>query len=138
VRHDCYFFRITKNNAISSSIFGHVDFLGKGATTPLEDVGVRWLPRVLVPLRSHKCYAKKNKKMQTQYALRIQRDFSDLNFFFFSDVWLDQADTLRGLQKIFDNCIENNFIPKVIVFCGNFTSSGIAQGNSRDIQKYQG
>jgi len=61
-----------------------------------------------------------------------------MNFFFFSDVWLDQADTLRGLQKIFDNCIENNFIPKVIVFCGNFTSSGIAQGNSRDIQKYQG
>ena len=47
-----------------------------------------------------------------------------MNFFFFSDVWLDQADTLRGLQKIFDNCIENNFIPKVIVFCGNFTSSG--------------
>lgn len=76
--------------------------------------------------------------MQTQYALRIQRDFSDMNFFFFSDVWLDQADTLRGLQKIFDNCIENNFIPKVIVFCGNFTSSGIAQGNSRDIQRYQG
>ncbi|KAN0115600.1 DNA polymerase alpha/epsilon subunit B domain containing protein [Russula decolorans] len=92
------------------SIFGHIDFLGKGATTPLED---------------------------TQYALRIQRDFSDMNFFVFSDVWLDQAETLRGLQKIFDNCIENNFIPKVIVFCGNFTSSGIAQGNSRDIQRYQ-
>lgn len=45
---------------------------------------------------------------------------------------------MRGLQKIFDNCIENNFIPKVIVFCGNFSSSGIAQGNSRDIQRYQG
>jgi len=25
----------------------------------------------------------------------------------------------RGLQKIFGNCIENNFIPKVIVICGN-------------------
>jgi len=92
------------------SIFGHVDFLGKGATTPLEDV---------------------------QHAARIQRDFSGMNFFFFSDVWLDQADTFRGLQKIFDNCIENNFIPKVIVFCGNFTSAGIAQGNSRDVQRYQ-
>ncbi|KAI0251432.1 epsilon DNA polymerase [Lactifluus subvellereus] len=87
------------------SIFGHVDFLGKGATTPLED---------------------------TQYAARIQQDFPSMNFFFFSDVWLDQPDTLKGLQKIFDNCIENNFIPKVIVFCGNFTSAGIAQGNSRD------
>jgi len=118
-----------RDNAIFSSIFGHIDFLGKGATTPLEDVGVWWLPHV--PLRSLK-------KMQTHYALRIQRDFSDMNFFFFSDVWLDQTDTLRGLQKIFDNCIENNYIPKVIVFCGNFTSSGIAQGNSRDIQRYQG
>ncbi|KAI0270066.1 DNA polymerase epsilon subunit B [Russula aff. rugulosa BPL654] len=58
------------------SIFGHIDFLGKGATTPLED---------------------------TQYALRIQRDFSDMNFFFFSDVWLDQADTLReGFDSLAD------------------------------------
>ncbi|KAI0272768.1 DNA polymerase epsilon subunit B [Gloeopeniophorella convolvens] len=92
------------------SIFGHIDFLGKGATTPLED---------------------------TQHAVRIQRDFPNMNFFFFSDVWLDHPDTLKGLQKIFDNCIENNFIPKVIVLCGNFTSAGIAQGNSRDVQKYQ-
>ncbi|KAH9039302.1 DNA polymerase epsilon subunit B [Lactarius pseudohatsudake] len=92
------------------SVFGHIDFLGKGATTPLED---------------------------TQYAARVERDFSSMNFFVFSDVWLDHPDTLRGLQKIFDNCIENNFIPKVIVFCGNFSSSGIAQGNSRDVQKYQ-
>jgi hypothetical protein len=53
-----------------------------------------------------------------------------MNFFFFSDVWLDRADSLRGLQEIFDNCIENSFIPKVIDFCGNFTSSRIAQGNT--------
>jgi hypothetical protein len=46
------FFGITKNNAISSSIFGHIDFLGKGATTPLEDVGA-WR-RHRVPLCSHK------------------------------------------------------------------------------------
>ncbi|KAA1475990.1 DNA polymerase epsilon subunit B [Dentipellis sp. KUC8613] len=91
------------------SIYGHVDFLGKGATTPAED---------------------------TQYAIRIQEDFSHMNFFFLSDVWLDHPDTLKGLGKIFDNCMENNFIPKVIVLCGNFTSRGIAQGNSRDIQRY--
>jgi len=114
------------------SIFGHIDFLGKGATTPLEDVSVssRGQSQSIAHMRST--------NPQTEYVVRIQRDFSDMNFFFFSDVWLDQADTLRGLQKIFDNCIENNFVPKVIVFCGNFTSSGIAQGNSRDIQKYQG
>ena len=39
---------------------------------------------------------------------------------------------------MFDNCVESNFIPKVIVLCGNFTSSGLAQGNSSDIQRYHG
>jgi DNA polymerase epsilon subunit 2 len=115
-------------------VFGHIDFLGKGATTPLEDVSAQVLD-------STPCYASLINIVvitQTQFAARIERDFSSMNFFFFSDVWLDHPDTLRGLQKIFDNCIENNFIPKVIVFCGNFSSSGIAQGNSRDVQRYQG
>jgi hypothetical protein len=61
-----------------------------------------------------------------------------MNFFFFSDVWLDHPDTLRGLRKVFDNCVENDFIPKVLVMCGNFSSRGIAQGSSRDVQHYQG
>lgn len=39
---------------------------------------------------------------------------------------------------MFDNCIENDFIPKVIVMCGNFTSKSIAHGNARDVQRYQG
>ena len=115
------------------SIFGHIDFLGKGATTPLEDVSACIVLETGGSILCHR-----SRDAQTQYAARIQRDFSGMNFFFFSDVWLDHADTLRGLQKIFDNCIENNFIPKVIVFCGNFSSSGIAQGNSRDVQSYQG
>ncbi|EIN10433.1 DNA polymerase epsilon subunit B [Punctularia strigosozonata HHB-11173 SS5] len=92
------------------SIFGHIDFLGKGATTLLEDA---------------------------QYAVRIQRDLPDLNFFFLSDVWLDHPTTLRGLRKMFDNCVESNFVPKVIVLCGNFSSKSISQGSAHDIQKYQ-
>lgn len=39
---------------------------------------------------------------------------------------------------MFDNCMENSFIPKVIVLCGNFTSVGIPQGNGREVRKYQG
>lgn len=39
---------------------------------------------------------------------------------------------------MFDNCIENSFIPKVIVLCGNFSSRSIAHGSGRDIQRYQG
>lgn len=34
--------------------------------------------------------------------------------------------------------MESDFIPKVIVLCGNFTSKSIAHGNARDIQRYHG
>ncbi|KAM5540454.1 hypothetical protein V8D89_005912 [Ganoderma adspersum] len=92
------------------SIFGHIDFLGRGATTLLED---------------------------KQFAGRVQLELPDLRFFVLSDVWLDRPDTLLGLRKMFDNCMENSFIPKVIVLCGNFTSVGIPQGNGREVRKYQ-
>ncbi|KAH9853528.1 epsilon DNA polymerase [Lenzites betulinus] len=92
------------------SIFGHVDFLGKGATTLLED---------------------------KQFAARVQLELADLRFFVLSDVWLDRPDTLLGLRKLFDNCMENSFIPKVIILCGNFTSVGIPQGNGREVRRYQ-
>lgn len=92
------------------SIYGHIDFLGQGSTSLLED---------------------------SQFARRIREELSDLYFFFLSDVWLDHPQTLVGLQKMFDNCIENSFIPKVIVMCGNFTSRSIMQGGGRDIQCYQ-
>jgi DNA polymerase epsilon subunit 2 len=39
---------------------------------------------------------------------------------------------------MFDGCVETNFIPKVIVLCGNFTSRSLSQGSGRDIQRYQG
>jgi DNA polymerase epsilon subunit 2 len=91
------------------SIYGHIDFLGKGATTLLED---------------------------SNYARRVREELSDTYFFFLSDVWLDNPKTFLGLQKVFDNCIENSFIPKVIVMCGNFTSQSIIQGSGQDIQRY--
>ncbi|OBZ70460.1 DNA polymerase epsilon subunit B [Grifola frondosa] len=61
------------------SIFGHVDFLGKGATTLLED---------------------------KQLAARVQLELPDLRFFVLSDVWLDHPETLHGLRKMFDNSVE--------------------------------
>ncbi|EIW82110.1 DNA polymerase epsilon, subunit B [Coniophora puteana RWD-64-598 SS2] len=92
------------------SIYGHIDFLGKGSTSLLED---------------------------SNFTRRIREDLSDLYFFFLSDVWLDDPRTFVGLQKMFDNCVANSFIPKVIALCGNFTSRSLAQGNARDIQRYQ-
>ncbi|KAK2466285.1 hypothetical protein APHAL10511_001927 [Amanita phalloides] len=94
----------------SRSIYAHIDFLGKGATSLMEDA---------------------------KYSIRVKEEFQDLNFFFLSDVWLDHNRTLPGLRKIFDNCVENSFIPKLIVLCGNFTSKPIAHGSGRDLQVYQ-
>lgn len=99
-----------ENRETARSIYGHIDFLGKGATTPQEDC---------------------------RYAVRIEQELSDLNFFVLSDVWLDHPATLEGIRKMFDNCIEASFIPKVIVLCGNFTTRDISPASVRDAQKYQ-
>jgi len=72
-----------------------------------------------------------------KFSARIRDELSELHFFFLSDVWLDHPQTLPGLRQMFDNCIENSFIPKVVVLCGNFTSRSIAHGSGRDIQRYQ-
>ncbi|KAH9844250.1 epsilon DNA polymerase [Rhodofomes roseus] len=92
------------------SIYGHIDFLGKGATTLLED---------------------------TQLAARVRLDLPDLRFFVLSDVWLDHPDTLRGLRKMFDHCMENSFIPRVMVLCGNFSKRGLQQADSREARQFQ-
>ncbi|KAL0949449.1 hypothetical protein HGRIS_009504 [Hohenbuehelia grisea] len=92
------------------SIYGHIDFLGQGSTSILED---------------------------SKLAVRVQEDLADLHLFFLSDVWLDQASTFVGLRKMFDHCIENDFFPTMIVMCGNFTSRSISHGSSLDIQRYQ-
>ncbi|KAJ7368403.1 DNA polymerase alpha/epsilon subunit B-domain-containing protein [Mycena albidolilacea] len=92
------------------SIYGHIDFLGKGSTSLLED---------------------------TQLSVRVRDELADLNFFFLSDVWLDHPKTLPALQKVFDNCVQNHFVPKLIVLCGNFTSRSINHGQGRDVQRYQ-
>ncbi|KAF8165254.1 epsilon DNA polymerase [Crassisporium funariophilum] len=94
---------------VARSIYGHIDFLGKGATSLLED---------------------------SEFKVRIREELPQLHFFFLSDVWLDHPQTLPGIQKMFDNCIENDFIPRIIVMCGNFTSKSIAHGNGQDVQRY--
>ncbi|KAH8830491.1 DNA polymerase alpha/epsilon subunit B-domain-containing protein [Flagelloscypha sp. PMI_526] len=68
---------------------------------------------------------------------KVQEDLDDLQFFFLSDVWLDHPQTLSGLEKMFENCVENDFIPKVIVLCGSFTSQSISHGNQQDVIRYQ-
>jgi len=111
------------------SIYGHIDFLGKGATSLLEDASIRGSLLSLDADVDH---------LQTQFEIRIREELPELHFFFLSDVWLDNPQTLPGIQRMLDHCIENDFIPRIIVMCGNFTSKSIAHGNGRDVQRYQG
>ncbi|KAI5124943.1 hypothetical protein M0805_007370 [Coniferiporia weirii] len=95
---------------VSRSIYGHIDFLGKGATTPLEDA---------------------------ELGKRIIRELPDLMFHCLSDVWLDHPETFHGLSNILNRCVEAGAIPRVFILCGNFSSRGISQGSSREMQAYQ-
>lgn len=61
-----------------------------------------------------------------------------LTFVCISDLWLNSPKTLRGLREILDKYVENDFLPKMFIFCGNFTSKDIAQGSGLDLTRYQG
>jgi len=98
-----------ERRAETRAIFGHVDFLGKGATTVLEDA------RLSEQLSEH----------------------TQLTFFVLSDLWLDHPKTMVGLRKLFHNCIENSWLPKVFIMCGNFYSKGIAKENGKTVMQYQ-
>ncbi|EJU06103.1 DNA polymerase epsilon subunit B [Dacryopinax primogenitus] len=97
----------SERRGASRSIFGHIDFLGKGATTPAED---------------------------EEYARRIQ-DFPHVSFVVISDLWLDHPKTLIGLRSVLDRCVETGFTPFLFVFCGSFTSRGIGSGGA-GIEQY--
>ncbi len=71
-----------------------------------------------------------------------------------SDVWLDHPDTFRALDALFAKCVSaaqapsyasddvdgglNIPLPKLFIFCGNFSTQGVAQGTSKEMQDYQG
>ncbi|KAI0773465.1 epsilon DNA polymerase [Irpex lacteus] len=93
----------------AKSIFGHVDFLGCGARTVTEDAHL---------------------------ATRLLTDLPHTRLFVLSDVWLDRPETLVGLKKMFDHCVETDFIPHVVVLCGNFSERGVGLG-ARDLRRYQ-
>ncbi|KAG8960600.1 DNA-directed DNA polymerase epsilon, subunit B [Tulasnella sp. 419] len=99
----------SERREVARSIYGHIDFLGKGVTTVAED-------------------EKFEEMMHSQ---------SELSLTFVSDLWLDRPRTLRGLRKILDGYIETNFMPLVFVFCGNFTSKDVTTGSGLELTRYQ-
>ncbi|KAG9044272.1 DNA-directed DNA polymerase epsilon, subunit B [Tulasnella sp. UAMH 9824] len=91
----------SERREVARSIYGHIDFLGKCATTIVED-----------------------EKFQKQLQGK-----DDLSVACISDLWLDSPKTLRGLELILQGYSDSGFIPLVIILCGNFTSKDVAQAN---------
>jgi len=61
---------------------------------------------------------------QSKWATKIE-EFSDLTVFAISDVRLDNERAMEGLQKMFQSCVSGDFIPKVFILCGNFSSKNV-------------
>ncbi|KIM29152.1 hypothetical protein M408DRAFT_328860 [Serendipita vermifera MAFF 305830] len=99
----------SERRAVARSIYGHIDFLGKGATTVLEDE--KWTKQVQRP------------------------ENADLAILFISDVRLDENRTLKGLRRLFEQAVEAEVIPKVFVLCGSFTSGNVSNDVEMDIYK---
>lgn len=74
---------------------------------------------------------------QERYAERLI-EFPTLSFLVLSDLWLDHPQTLNGLRRVLEGCIENDFIPFVFIFCGNFATRGVDQTSGAGLAKYQG
>ncbi|KAH7105408.1 epsilon DNA polymerase [Auriculariales sp. MPI-PUGE-AT-0066] len=89
-------------------IDGHFDFLGKGASTLLDDI--TWKNRM--------------------------KEFEHVAFVVISDLWLDEPRIPDALRRLFEKCIALGWLPKVFIFCGNFSSTPI-QGSSKDLERYQ-
>ncbi|KAG8742576.1 DNA-directed DNA polymerase epsilon, subunit B [Ceratobasidium sp. 414] len=98
----------SEKREVSRSIFGHIDFLGKGATTLVEEA---------------------------KFDARLQRVYRP-SFIVISDLWLDHPRTTLGLRKLFQTCIEQDWVPLLFIFCGNFTTRGIGQGSGDALFKY--
>lgn len=78
------------------AIFGHVDFLGCGATSLKEEEKYR----------------------------PIVAAHADINFVVLSDVWLDHPKTLPSLKRLFDGYSQADVRPFAFVLCGNFSTRG--------------
>lgn len=99
----------TERRRIARGIYGHVDFLGKGNTTVLEDDN--WAKQAARP------------------------ENADITLLVLSDVHLDDERTLKGLRKLFEQAVEAEVIPKIFILCGDFTSGNIK--NDIEMDRYK-
>ena len=76
--------------------------------------------------------------LQVSYQERLELEYSRLSFLVMSDLWLDHRRTLDGLRKVFEGCVENDFIPLIFILCGNFTSGSLDLTAGAGLSKYQG
>lgn len=86
----------SERRAAARAIYGHVDFLGVGATSLKDEATLA----------------------------RISQTHQGISLVVLSDLWLDHPRTLPALKRIFEGYSEAEFRPYAFVFCGNFSSKG--------------
>ncbi|CED83236.1 epsilon dna polymerase [Phaffia rhodozyma] len=98
----------SEKRAVARSLYGHVDFLGVGATSQKDED--RFAP--LIAANSH------------------------ISFVIVSDLWLDHPKTFSNLRRMFEVYAGSTFRPLAFIFCGNFSSSSCIVGGASGLAKY--
>ncbi|KAL7417965.1 putative epsilon DNA polymerase [Mrakia frigida] len=98
----------SEKRAVARSIYGHVDFLGVGATS-LKD--------------------------EEKYD-RIVKAHEQVSFVFISDLWLDHPKTLVNLRRMLEVYADAVIPPLAFIFCGDFSSVPCTVGGAAGLAKY--
>ncbi|GHJ86100.1 hypothetical protein NliqN6_2502 [Naganishia liquefaciens] len=96
----------SEKREVARGIYGHIDFLGIGATSIKEEA-----------------------KFQS-----IVEANEDISFVILSDLWLDHPKTLPNLRKVFAGYSQAEFRPYAFIFCGDFSTKGWTGAD--DIETY--
>ncbi len=91
------------------SMYGHIDFLGTGATTAKEE------------------------KVLREY----EKQHEDLTMAVLSDFAIDNPKTLASFRTILQGCVDSGFVPFVFVLCGDFCADGARSGGDT-MRRYTG
>ena len=100
----------SEKRAAARSTYGHVDFLGAGATS-LKD--------------------------EEKYD-RIVKAHNAVTFIFISDLWLDHPKTLVNLRRMLEVYADSVVPPLAFILCGNFSSVPCTVGGAAGLAKYTG
>ena len=129
----------SEKRAVARSIYGHVDFLGVGATSLKDEV--RHLSQLC---RSRATRADKPPAAPSRLSYpqekydRIVKAHNAVTFIFISDLWLDHPKTLVNLRRMLEVYADAVVPPLAFILCGNFSSVPCTVGGAAGLAKYTG